>query len=144
MDFRKIIPMLIQEFKDAKVDYALIGGFALGALGMVRATADVDFLIDAKDYEKVAGIMRKLKYRCVHKTENVSQFVSDVKIFGQVDFLHAFRKISLEMLKQASEKKIFEGKKEEKLKELKKRHAKKKPCRKNELFYRYPQAADFI
>lgn len=110
MDFRKIIPLLIREFKDAKVDYALIGGFALGALGMVRATADVDFLIDARDYAKVAGIMKKLQYRCVHKTKNVSQFVSDIKVFGQVDFLHAFRKISLQMLKDASEKSIFEGK----------------------------------
>jgi hypothetical protein len=110
MDFRKIVPLLIKEFKNAKVDYALIGGFALGALGMVRATADVDFLIDAKDLEKIAGIMKKFNYRCVHKTENVSQFVSDVKVFGQIDFLHAFRKPSLVMLKHATEKKIFEGK----------------------------------
>ncbi len=110
MDFQKIVPLLIKEFKNAQVDYALIGGLALGALGMVRATADVDFLVDAADLDKVAGIMNKLNYRCVHKTENVSQFVSDLKIFGQIDFLHAFRQTSLSMLKRAAEKKIFEGK----------------------------------
>lgn len=37
----------------------------------------------------------------------VSQYVSSEKIFGEVDFLHAFREVSLSMLERADEKKIF-------------------------------------
>lgn len=35
--------------------------------------------------------------------------MSPVKLFGEVDFLHAFRQTSIEMLEQAEEKKIFKG-----------------------------------
>jgi len=48
-------------------------------------------------------------YRCVYKTENVTQYVSDQEPFGQIDFLHAFRHISLSMLERARSLPIFEG-----------------------------------
>ena len=48
-------------------------------------------------------------YECFYQTENVSQYTSPVNIFGEIDFLHAFRQLSLEMLDRALEKEIFEG-----------------------------------
>jgi len=44
------------------------------------------------------------------RTENVSQFVSELKPFGEIDFLHAFRPLSKKMLKRAKSVKILEGK----------------------------------
>lgn len=41
--------------------------------------------------------MKENGYECKYKTENVSQYISPLKIFGEVDFLHAFREISLKM-----------------------------------------------
>ena len=102
MDFAKIVPLLIKEFEKEKIGYALMGGFAMGALGFVRATADLDFVVDAKDLAKIETIMKKYHYRCVYKTENVSQYVSAMKIFGEIDFLHAFRPVSVAMLKRAT------------------------------------------
>jgi len=110
MDFRKIVPLIIKEFKKEKVEYALIGGFAMSALGVVRATADLDFIVDAKDLERIGKIMAKYGYRCVYKTENVSQYASGIKIFGEIDFLHALKPISLSMLKKAKEVPVLEEK----------------------------------
>lgn len=89
------------------VRYALMGGFALGLWGVGRATVDLDMLIERKDAGKVDRIMLDLGYVCRHRSENVSQYVSELNIFGEVDFLHAFREASLDMLRRAEEKGIF-------------------------------------
>lgn len=109
MDFKTVLGFIIKGFNEKDVRYALIGGFALGALGVSRATVDLDFLVHRDDLPKIDKIMKEHEYNCVYKSENVSQYISAVKIFGEVDFLHAFRDISTEMLKRAIEKDIFEG-----------------------------------
>lgn len=110
MDFAKITPLITKEFEKEKVEYALIGGFAMGAIGLVRATADLDFMVNARDLPRVEAIMKKYGYRAVYKTKNVSQYASDIKIFGEIDFLHAFRPVSLAMLKRAKEMPVLDGK----------------------------------
>ena len=87
-----------------------IGGFAMGVSGVPRATIDLDFLIDKKKADRVEGILKKFGYECVYKTENVSQYVSVLKPFGEIDFIHAFRKISGEMLSRAGSIEILNGK----------------------------------
>ncbi len=109
MDFKAVTRILLDDFEKENVRYALIGGFALGALGVPRSTVDIDFLIHRDDLSRVDKIMKKNNYECVFKSENVSQYISHIKIFGEVDFLHAFRKISVGMLERAIEKDIFGG-----------------------------------
>ena len=110
MDFEKVFQIVVNDFNEEDVAYALIGGFAVGVWGIMRTTTDLDFIILLKDSPKIEKIMKKHSYRCVYKTENVSQYVSDMKIFGEIDFLHAFRKTSLSMLKRAKELPVFGGK----------------------------------
>lgn len=107
MDFKAVLEKLIGEFKKRKVRYALIGGFALGLRGVGRATIDLDILINKEDTSKVDEIMAAMGYEVRFRSENVSQYVSPLKLFGEVDFLHAFREASLMMLQRAEEKKIF-------------------------------------
>jgi hypothetical protein len=109
MDFRTVLELILKDFQKYNIRYGLIGGFALGVWGLSRATIDLDFLIQRDDLNKVDTIMKSHNYECVYKSENVSQYVSALKIFGEIDFLHAFREISLQMLKRAEEKDIFEG-----------------------------------
>lgn len=110
MDFKTTLEIILRDFSKAKICYGLIGGFALGALGIARSTVDLDFLVLRDDMPKVDKIMKSHGYECKYKSENVSQYVSPLKIFGEVDFLHAFREISVKMLARAKELGIFEGK----------------------------------
>jgi hypothetical protein len=103
VDFEKVLTILTKEFSEAKIRYALIGGFAMGALGIVRSTMDLDFLIDVNDLPTVDVILKKHDYICVFKSENVSQYVSRINTMGEIDFLHAFRKPSLSMLDRAKD-----------------------------------------
>ncbi len=109
MDFKTVCRIILGEFQRQQIKYALMGGFALGLLGVPRATVDLDFLIHADNLPQIKKIMADQGYVCFYQTENVSQYISPVKIFGEIDFLHAFRRLSLEMLNRALEKKIFEG-----------------------------------
>ena len=110
MDFDKVLTILAKEFSEEKVRYALIGGFAMGALGIVRSTMDLDFLIDVNDLPKADAILKKYDYTCVFKSENVSQYVSRINTMGEIDFLHAFRKPSLSMIDRAKDLAVFDRK----------------------------------
>jgi Uncharacterised nucleotidyltransferase len=109
MDFKTVIVTLLKHFDERRIRYGLMGGFALGLWGTARATVDLDFLVDRGDMDKVDQVMRELGYERGFKSENVSQYVSRLKLFGEVDFLHAFRQVSIEMLDRAEEKEIFNG-----------------------------------
>src|SRR3990167_12433 len=110
MDFRTVLNLLIDEFDKERIGYALIGGFALGVLGVPRTTIDIDLLIYRDDWLKVDGIMKKNGYTCVHKSDEVAQYVSALNIFGEVDFLLAHRNIARKMLENAQVKEVFSGK----------------------------------
>lgn len=109
MDFRHVTSSLIKLFELEHVSYALIGGFAVSLWGYQRSTVDMDFLVNRNDMEKVRMIVENLGYRCIHASENVTQFTSGDKRLGTLDFLHAFRPAALLMLDCAEQKTIFDG-----------------------------------
>ncbi len=109
MDFKLILQKLLTSFEKDGIRYALIGGFAMGLWGGSRSTVDLDFLVHRDDMQKVHGIVTALGYEIHQKTENVSQYTSPLKVFGGIDFIHAFREASVEMLQRAVEKDIFSG-----------------------------------
>jgi hypothetical protein len=109
MDFRRVLDALIAGFRAESVDYALIGGFALALWGVQRATVDLDFLVHRDSLPAVDRLMEGLGYRCRYRTENVSQFVADEGWLGAVDYLHAFRAASVDMLSGAVDRQVFGG-----------------------------------
>ncbi len=110
MDLKKILLILTKEFEKQEINYALIGGFAMGAYRMGRNTLDINFLIAIEDMKKVNAILHDLSYKKIHTTKDVSQYTSPVELFGEIDILHAQRTISKEMLKNSIIKEVFDGK----------------------------------
>ena len=109
MNFKAVLSSLIQEFEEKNINYALMGGFALGLWGAGRSTVDLDFLVRQEDMEKAAAVMADIGYEVKYQSDDVTQFVSPLKVFGEVDFLHAFREASGKMLERAVEKELFSG-----------------------------------
>ncbi|NTU42662.1 MAG: hypothetical protein HGA78_06340 [Nitrospirales bacterium] len=107
MDFKIVFKELLAAFAGHDVRYALMGGFAMGLWGGARSTVDLDFLVHRDDVPKVESVMQGLGYECRYRSENVSQYLSPLRVFGEVDFLHAFRDASLGMLQRAVEKEVF-------------------------------------
>ena len=81
------------------IEHALIGGCALVAHRVVRATWDVDFLIRAGHEERVNAHMVASGFETLLRTQNVSNYLSATG--ERVDFVHARRAYTEEMLAHA-------------------------------------------
>jgi predicted nucleotidyltransferase len=101
MNLKNALKQLLEGFEARGIDAALIGGFALGALGVPRSTIDIDFLVDGTALDKLDALMAGLGYRKEFSTENVSQYLAASPDGVEVDFIHAFRPVSVKMLREA-------------------------------------------
>ncbi len=98
MDFGHVFSVLFKEFDRQSIRYALMGGVALGALGVPRATMDVDILIHRDDLVRLHDIMIGRGYERRYADDNVSHYAHCEPRWGRVDFIHALRAHSLAAL----------------------------------------------
>lgn len=89
----------VAAFAGIKNGPALIGGLALAAHDVVRATQDVDFLVDADDAEKIHDVLIGLGYECIHRSQDAANYVRGDE---GLDLLYAHRPIARELLDHAA------------------------------------------
>lgn len=77
---------------------ALIGGLALAAHGVVRATQDVDLLIDVDDADVAHRLVQALGYECVHRGIEAANYERDDE---GLDLLYAHRAAARHILARA-------------------------------------------
>jgi predicted nucleotidyltransferase len=80
--------------------FALIGGLALAAHKVIRATQDVDLLTDAGIADQIDKALAKLGYRCAHRSAEAANYLRGDE---RVDFLFASRPIARRLLSDAAE-----------------------------------------
>lgn len=95
------IKQAVAAFTGCKTTPALIGGLALAAHQVVRATRDVDFLADADDADRLHEILLALGYRCVHRSEDAANYLRDDE---GLDLLYAHRPTARRLLAGAEER----------------------------------------
>ena len=78
---------------------ALIGGLAVVAHQVVRATKDVDFLIEAEAADKIHAALLDLGYQCIYRSEDAANYVRGTE---GLDLLYAHRPLARRLLAQAS------------------------------------------
>ncbi|MEX2205281.1 MAG: nucleotidyl transferase AbiEii/AbiGii toxin family protein [Myxococcota bacterium] len=101
MDLRNVLIELHTALDEQGVDHVLIGGLALTVHGAARATIDLDFLADGDRDGDVDALMRAHGYECLHRTENLGNYLSQDRARGRVDFLFARRSYARAMLDRA-------------------------------------------
>lgn len=99
--FDAALTSLVDGFRSRSIRAAAIGGFAMALSGAPRNTVDLDFLVHRDDLAALGELMRALGYAARFQSENVSQYAGPGLV--PVDFVHAFRPISLGMLSRARE-----------------------------------------
>lgn len=97
MSLRETINLAHSTLLEANIDHALIGGIALATLGLNRATADVDLLIDGENKELAIKVLEKKGFKLTLSTNEVLHFEG----FGFLDILLANRPVSKKMLSEA-------------------------------------------
>jgi hypothetical protein len=77
---------------------ALIGGLAVVAHQVVRATTDVDFLLESEAADKVHIALLDLGYQCAHRSEDAANYVRAAQ---GLDLIYAHRPLARRLLAQA-------------------------------------------
>lgn len=80
--------------------FALIGGLALAPHKVVRATQDVDLLVDADVADTVDRALTVLGYRCLHRSADAANYLRGDQ---RLDFLYAHRAAARQILDAASQ-----------------------------------------
>lgn len=88
------------ELRGIGARFALIGGLALASHNVVRATQDVDLLVDAEMADRIEAALIKIGYRCLHRSADAGNYVRNDE---RVDFLYASRPIARRLLAGAAE-----------------------------------------
>lgn len=83
------------------VPFALIGGLALAVHSIVRATQDIDLLVDASDADKTDRALTEHGYRCVYRSPDAANYLRGDE---RVDILYASRPIARRLLASAVER----------------------------------------
>jgi hypothetical protein len=107
------MPNLVEQIREALAMFAvadtkpaLIGGLAVAAHSVVRATKDVDFLLEAEAADKVHDALLKLGYQCMHRSEDAANYLRGSE---GLDLLYAHRPLARRLLAQASERETAMG-----------------------------------
>lgn len=109
MDFISVFKRVIENFELEKIDFAVVGGFALHTAGITRTTKDIDLMILASDLEKTKKIIISCGYELLHESNDVLNFTGKTFELGRIDFLLAHRKYMLAMLAKAKKKDLLDG-----------------------------------
>jgi hypothetical protein len=80
--------------------FALIGGLALAPHKVVRATQDVDLLIDADFAQTVDSELKSIGYECLHRSNDAANYLRGDQ---RLDFLYAHRPAARQFLTSARE-----------------------------------------
>jgi hypothetical protein len=78
---------------------ALIGGLAVVAHRVVRATKDVDFLVEIEAAQKIHEALLELGYGCLYRSGDAANYVRGME---GLDLLYAHRPLARRLLAQAA------------------------------------------
>lgn len=97
MDIKNTLSKASAALLKDNIAFALIGGFALAAHGVVRATEDIDLLVDGNMKELVKKNLQKSGFKIRHESPEVLHLSGP----GQLNILFANRKPTQDMLRRA-------------------------------------------
>lgn len=91
--------------EEAGIAHALIGGFAMAALGHARATNDVDFLVNGDYRQQILSIFQDAGFEVFYSSDEVLQLSRE----HPLDLLFAHRPLAREMLERAATLPTYRG-----------------------------------
>jgi len=99
------VPRIVDQIKEALALFAalshppaLIGGLALAAHRVPRATQDIDFLVDSDDADVLHELLLEHGYRCRHRSEDAANYLRGDE---GLDVLYAHRPTARQLLAAA-------------------------------------------
>ena len=109
MKFKKTFQLLIDFFERERIDYALIGAFALKAYGYTRATQDVEFIARQKDQKKIIVNLESLRFETLYSSTGYSNHLHPLSGLGRIDFVYVKGDTAESIFKEAVRILLFDN-----------------------------------
>jgi len=110
VNIKTALENLIGFFAKEKIDFALIGAFALQAYGYVRATQDIDFLVRGSGEQgKLVRFLESLGYETLYQSKGFSNHLHPLPSLGRIDFVYVEGETAEKLFSGAKPALIFEG-----------------------------------
>lgn len=97
MSIEDTLSLAAKALKMEGIQFALIGGFALAAHGVVRATQDIDLLVEGQKRDQAKNSLTKHGFKIVFENAEVMHLSGP----GQLDLLMANRPPTMSMITRA-------------------------------------------
>lgn len=88
LNIKTIFRTLISFFNQERIEYALVGAFALKAYGYLRATEDVDFLVRSIHQDKIVAYLESLGYETIYCSAGYSNHLHPLANLGRIDLIY--------------------------------------------------------
>ncbi len=107
MDFSKVLDTITRFLDERGFRYALVGGFALSAYGLSRATQDIDFALDVGSQPDLIAFLESLGYETLHRSEGYSNHLHPLPGLGRVDFIYVGEPTATRLFESATAVPLF-------------------------------------
>jgi hypothetical protein len=88
VEFAKVLGEVTRFLEERGYQYGLAGAFALHAYGLMRATADLDFVVEDRAQEDLLRFLDGLGYERLHVSNGYSHHVHPLASLGRLDFIY--------------------------------------------------------
>lgn len=88
MDFATTLSTIAGLLRERELRFALIGGHGLAALGLVRATLDLDLVAESAAQDEILEWMEGLGYETLYRSPGYSNHLHPDPRRGRVDFVY--------------------------------------------------------
>jgi len=107
MRFKEVFQHLAEFFGKERIDYALIGAFALKAYGYVRATQDIDFIVRHEAQSRIVAYLESLGFETIYRSPGFSNHVHPLSGLGRIDFVYVKGETAERIFKESGKRMIF-------------------------------------
>jgi hypothetical protein len=88
VDFGAVLRTVSRFLAARDYRFALIGGVALGAYGLVRTTLDLDLLVESRGQEDLIAFLESLGFSTLHSSSGYSNHLHPDPAWGRVDCVY--------------------------------------------------------
>ncbi len=109
MKLEDILRLVVERFERERIQYALIGAFAMAAYGYVRATQDVDLIVHSRDQERIVGFLESLGFETVYRSTGYSNHIHPLSGLGRIDFVYVRGETAKRIFEQAEPRSVLKS-----------------------------------
>ena len=104
MDFKKVLNILLDFFRQNDIRFAVIGAFGLSAYGLPRMTQDLDFAVEKASQAKIVSFLESQNYETLYLSTGYSNHLHPDRDMGRLDFVYLDKETAETIFSDTQEK----------------------------------------